>query len=139
MTVDKNDWNEQGQTETFQPDEAQPQQWKSRLIIFGVLFALMSACGYCLLAVGMVPGGLGIHASKTLLFISYATLLDVSSFVTLFFPVGAVIALLAAYGMHKTNRHAKANILLYTLIAVSLINFLMIIFLLYIPRNFSGV
>jgi hypothetical protein len=101
--------------ERLQLEQSQAQNWKSKLFLFGGLFFLMSFCGYYVFIFGSVSA----WAVKD----SYQTLLNISGAIILLFPVGAVIALLAAYIMHQKNYHAQANTLIYILITVYLINF----------------
>jgi hypothetical protein len=133
IKVEENDSNKQNQFERL-PLE-QPQNWNSKLFLFGGVFFLMSACGYIAVIVGMVPGGLGADdVSKTLFYIPYETLLEISSFILLSFPVGAVIALLIASFMYNNDYQENANILLNLLIVIYIINFSIIMFLLWLPR-----
>jgi len=133
IKVEKNNSNKQSQFERLPLEQSQ--NWKSKLFLFGGVFFLMSMCGYIAVTVGMVPGGLsGDDVSKTLFYIPYETLLEISSFILLFFPVGAVIALIIASLMHNNDDQENANILLYSLIVIYIISFSIIIFLLWLPR-----
>jgi hypothetical protein len=104
------------QIERLQLEQYQAQKWKPNLFLFGFLFFVMSACGYFV----FIFGGATAFTVPD----SYAPLLNISGFSLLLFPVGAIIVLTAAYIMHQKNYHAKANALIYILIAVYLINFL---------------
>ena len=108
--------------ERSQLEQSQAQKWKSNLFLFGMLFFVMSACGYFV----VIFGGVTAFTVPD----SYVPLLNISDAFMLLFPAGAVIVLLVAYRMHQDNYHANANTLIYILFAVYIINFLIILIVL---------